>query len=361
MIDILTDQFWVGPERRDGTRSPVGSFGDGVLEVAIKNAGLWEKSLKGGAELYKLPTVKPIADKFLADTRAIAGGFLDTNEKYTVTELGKLGVMEGGAAPPSGGRAGRPVQTELTAAIRIAKETQEAQTPAAHGDGQPSSAATRCSRATASCTSRPASTRRSRPIRPTRIRTRPHREGKGAGPHATRSWRRTPWKNVKAQWDVLEAILQGLAIAYPTVGIALTAPGRSRWPRPAATIPRPPRRRSCQMLDGRTRRHPRDAPQAGRQPRLRARPDPQPALRRHEGRQRHGLEEPRVPGRSPRRCSSSSRTSSSGRRWALPRSPRRPSSSPSSRPRVLRRPLSSASGSGLAPARRSSPGRRRSR
>ena len=38
---------------------------------------------------------------------------------------------------------------------------------------------------------------------------------------AEESLQRTPWKDVKAQWDMLDAVMQGLSIKYPIVGIGL--------------------------------------------------------------------------------------------------------------------------------------------
>ena len=224
MIDVLANQGWVGP--RDETALEVlwGSFGPGILGVASKNSGLWAKSLEGGAELYNLPTVKPLADKFLVDTRAIAGGYLEANEKYCVEELRKLGQTEEGdktPAPSPEEQVNR--QAELTAAIRLATEARTAQ-------AQLRNVVVGLERRYNMMSDRtmyfavgfdPA-----REPDPTDGNPPPDRieKARAAGiPEA--SLTRAPWKEVKAQHDVLDAIMQGLSIAYPAAGIALMAPG----------------------------------------------------------------------------------------------------------------------------------------
>ena len=101
MIKVLAYQGWVGPNDETALEILWGSFGNGVLDVAKGNAEYWKKSLEGGAELYNLPPVKPLANRFLTDVRAIAGGYLDANEKYCVEELRKLGVQEAGDNAPA--------------------------------------------------------------------------------------------------------------------------------------------------------------------------------------------------------------------------------------------------------------------
>ncbi len=221
MIDLLTDQAWIGPRDEYALEAIWGTFGDGIMEVASKNYNLWAKSLQGGAELYKLPAVKPIADKFLADTRVIAGKFLDTNETYTVTELGKLGVTEKGA--PAASEADQAARAaELTAALRLARESTEAQ---AQMRSVTVGLERRYNMMSDSQLYFPATFDPEKAPAPDDENPPPDRIEKAKAKGMTDAQlARTPWKDVKLQWDTLDAILQGLAVAYPVVGIGLMQP-----------------------------------------------------------------------------------------------------------------------------------------
>lgn len=223
MIHVLAYQGWVGPRDETALEILWGSFGNGVLDVAKGNPDHWKKSLEGGAELYNLAPVKPLANKFLVDVRGIAGGYLDANEKYTVDELRKLGVQEEGdktPAPSAEEQANR--QAELTAAIRIATEARTAQEQLRN---VVVSLERRYNMFNDSQLYFPGGFDPAKPPDPKDETPDPSRVEKAKAAGLTEAaLRRTPWKDVKAQYDVLEAIMQGLSIAYPAAGIALMAP-----------------------------------------------------------------------------------------------------------------------------------------
>jgi hypothetical protein len=222
LITILNHQGWIGPFDEYALEALWGSFGDKVLEVAKNNPGEWKLSLEGGAELYNLPLAKPLADKFIVDARDIAGSYLTTNEEYATKELANLGVKEGA----DGGGAGGPSQEEqnarlgeLSAAIRVTKEAGEVQ------KGLRSVVVGLERRyfmptdktlywpMTFNPDAQPDAVDASPP---------PDRDEKArASGVAPENLARTPWKDVKAQWDVLTAIMTGLSIAYPVAGIGL--------------------------------------------------------------------------------------------------------------------------------------------
>lgn len=222
LISILNHQGWIGPFDEYALETLWGSFGDKVLGVAKDNPGEWKLSLEGGAELYNLPIAKPLADKFIVDARGIAGGYLDTNEKYASTELANLGVKEGA----DGGAAGGPSPeqqnarlNELSAAIRVTKEARDVQ----NGLKSVVVGLERRYHMMADktlywpMTFNPDAAPPELDANPP-----PDRDEKArASGVAPESLARTPWKNVKAQWDVLTAIMTGLSIAYPVAGVGL--------------------------------------------------------------------------------------------------------------------------------------------
>jgi hypothetical protein len=225
LIDILTDQFWAGPADEQALEILWGGFGDKILDRAKDRPDLWEKSLKKGAELYELPVAKQLADKFVVDVRGIATRYLDSNERYCTDELKRLGVGEGGGETKPG-EAGAPSaedqatrQAELMAAIRITKEAKLVQ-------DQLRTVPVGLERRLFLLTNRtlyfPVAFNPSAEPDPTDANPPPDRIEKArAAGLSEEALQRVPWKEVKAQWDVLDAIMQGLSIAYPIAGIGL--------------------------------------------------------------------------------------------------------------------------------------------
>ena len=236
--------------------------------VAKDNPGEWKLSLEGGAELYNLPVAKPLADKFIVDARGIAGGYLDTNEKYASEELANLGVKEGA----DGGAAGGPSPeqqnarlNELSAAIRVTKEARDVQ------NGLKSVVVgleRRYYMPTDKTLYWPMTFNPDAPPPELDANPPPDRDEKArASGVAPESLARTPWKNVKAQWDVLTAIMTGLSIAYPVAGVGLMS-GDKAMGDAASEDPKVGQGRDRHHADNDTRLHPRHEAKARRRPRL---------------------------------------------------------------------------------------------
>lgn len=230
-IDALNGG-WTGPFDEYALEAIWGSFGDGMIKVAEANTGRWEVSLKKGAELYKLGAAKSIADKFLVDVRSVATGNVDSNDKYCLDELTRLG--EGGpgtaggapaAGGPAGGAAAAPTPqqrlAELQTAARLMKKARDAQnelsyqvvglrknpmTPPAPGESLPGGIWT------------PYESVAFNPTAP------PTNAEKNPDPGTFAPGTDLPpivsWDDLKAEWGTLQAFEEGLTIAYPVVGIA---------------------------------------------------------------------------------------------------------------------------------------------
>ena len=231
MIGILVDQSWVGPFDEYALETLWGSFGGNILEEAKKSPQLWKKSLEGGAELYKLPVAKELADKFIVDTRSVAGGYLDTNEKYINDELVKLGVEQPGDAAKSGGLGGQGAaptqqeqanrQAEITAAMRLTKSVEDEKKRL----GAINVGISRAYNMMADSTvyfpilfdpAQEPDPTDGNPPQDRREKAAKYWGQRGFAPDELKAW-----KDVKGQWDFLEAISRGLATAYPVVGIGL--------------------------------------------------------------------------------------------------------------------------------------------
>jgi hypothetical protein len=221
-IVISESWGWLGPQDETALETLWGTFGDKVLERAKDRPDLWKKSLEGGAELYELPAVKPLTEKFVKDVRVIAGKYLDSNETYCVNELKRLGVADdkGGAPGPMPSAEDQSArQAELVAAIRITREAKQVQeqlraTPVGL-ERRYHMLADRTLYFPVSFdpNAEPAGLDADPP--PDRIE-----KARAAGV-SEEALRRTPWKTVKAQWDMLDTIMQGLSIAYPVAGVGL--------------------------------------------------------------------------------------------------------------------------------------------
>ncbi|MBX3031368.1 MAG: hypothetical protein KF809_14565 [Chloroflexi bacterium] len=222
LIDIVLSESWgwIGPADETALETLWGTFGEKVLDQAKANPEAWRKSLEGGAELYDLPAVKPVAQKFLSDVRSIAGSYLDSNETYCTDELGGLGIADPTkAGPPTPEERQAERQMELGAALRITQDAKQVQE-------QLRSVPVALERRYAMMSDRTLYFAVSfDPDRePTAEDANPpadrDEKAKAAGV-APESLQRTAWKDVKAQWDMLETVMQGLSIKYPIVGIGL--------------------------------------------------------------------------------------------------------------------------------------------
>jgi hypothetical protein len=220
LIGIILKQSWIGPVDESMLETLWGTFGDKVLDKATGSPDLWRKSLEGGAELYDLPAVKPLSEKFLADVRGVAGGYLDANETYCTGELDALGIPDPEkVGPPLPEQYPAARQMEITAALRITQEAKQVQQ-------QLLSVPVGLERRLFLLTNRTL-------YWPMTFDPNKEPPGADANPPADRdekaraagvpegSLRRTPWQDVKAQWDALETVMQGLSIKYPIVGIGL--------------------------------------------------------------------------------------------------------------------------------------------
>jgi hypothetical protein len=232
-IDAL-NSGWTGPFDEYALEAIWGSFGDKMIDVADGNPGRWDSSLKNGAELYKLGAAKTIADRFLVDVRSVASGNLDSNDRYCVDELARLGEGKPGApggttAATGGGVPPTPEQRldELQTAARLTKMAREAQGKLSYeivglrkntdpqpepGVSLPGGIWTPYINVAFDPTNPPSEAER--------------RPESGAFPPGTDLPTIKSWDDIKQEWDSLQAFEEGLTIAYPVVGItAGNAPG----------------------------------------------------------------------------------------------------------------------------------------
>jgi hypothetical protein len=283
MIDILADQGWLGPNDESALECSGGRSATASWRRIEERRPVGSR--KGGAEPTSCPR-SPIADKFLSDTRAIAGGS-STPTRYTVTGSGarRHGGRGGGARRPSRprarpsvgchpiaktGRAGaaRQVNVSLERRYNMMNDSQlyfpgeRPAAPARSGDENPDPGRVEKARAKGlarRCWPDPMEEREGTVGRP---------GGDPAGPRHRLSHRGNRADgNAAGDGDGRRRRSQGRQ-----------GPDRGDADRSA-------------------RRDPRDATQAGRQARLRAVTDPPAAVRRDEGRQRHRLEGPGQAGR----------------------------------------------------------------
>ncbi len=229
-IDALNGG-WTGPLDEYALEAIWGSFGDGMIKVAEANASRWEASLKNGAELYKLGAAKAIADKFLVDVRSLARGNLDSNDTYCRDELARLGGGEpgaAGAAPPGpaagGGAVASPTPekrlAELQGAARLMKDARKAQGELGHevvglrknenpapepGESLPGGIWEPYVRVQFDLSAPPSEAER--------------RPEEGAFPPGTDLPTIKSWDDIRAEWEALQAFMEGLTIAYPAVGV----------------------------------------------------------------------------------------------------------------------------------------------
>jgi Domain of unknown function (DUF4157) len=91
---------WVGPLDEYELERIWNSFGSDLPAVAEANWALWEESVNYGAELYDIPAVKAVREKFAEDVRETARQYLFVNRDYVRDEMAKLGISENDARAP---------------------------------------------------------------------------------------------------------------------------------------------------------------------------------------------------------------------------------------------------------------------
>ncbi len=94
LIDILLNQFWVGPRDEYALEEIWNSFGDEVLAVGSAHFDVWKKCVDRGAELDNLKAVEKVKAKFKLDVKAIAINYLFTNREYVLSEIESLGLLK---------------------------------------------------------------------------------------------------------------------------------------------------------------------------------------------------------------------------------------------------------------------------
>jgi hypothetical protein len=102
MIEILLDQDWVGPADEYALEALWDTFGSGGIVSAYEsNTDLFKKSVVRGAELYDIPAVQGMRDKFASDVKAVAGAYMRRNRTTVEKEAERLGLggLKGPAAP----------------------------------------------------------------------------------------------------------------------------------------------------------------------------------------------------------------------------------------------------------------------
>lgn len=116
LINVLLDQFWVGPDDELALESIWRSLGNEDHLVSFIQAfpGLWEKCVDRGADLTEIRPYRDIRTHFTHDITALARRYLSENEKVVQDELTALGP-EG--EPPGAG------QSDRIAALQAAADT----------------------------------------------------------------------------------------------------------------------------------------------------------------------------------------------------------------------------------------------
>jgi hypothetical protein len=204
LVDIMLDQFWVGPLDEYIVEDIWKSFGDGVVAVAARNQSQWDRSIDRGAELLKLPAVRTVLDGFKSDVLGLAGSYLNVNEDYVNGELDRLRLVD----KPQTSQADSDAYTrELQRAAREVLRAREAQ---AGLRGVP--VGYKYSVGPGELTPNKVVVKYDPELRP---QSPP--EGNETPPLAT-------WEAVKAEDDRLQGVVRGVANAYPPIFALLESP-----------------------------------------------------------------------------------------------------------------------------------------
>jgi hypothetical protein len=96
LIDILTDQVWVGPFDEWKIEKIWDSFDDKIIEAASTEKGLslWKKSVEKGAELLSIDFVKKFISSFEKEAKKVAYNSLQESEQRVDAVRKKYGITE---------------------------------------------------------------------------------------------------------------------------------------------------------------------------------------------------------------------------------------------------------------------------
>ena len=130
LLEILDDQFWVGPSDESAMERIWESFGEDLPAVAARdNLRLWDICRDRGAELDDLPIVQRMRSSFTPDVRGIAMQYLMQNLVLVFRVLAEFGLpdQEGpvAAATPEQVKKLASLQ-DAAAALAFLQKSQEA-------------------------------------------------------------------------------------------------------------------------------------------------------------------------------------------------------------------------------------------
>jgi hypothetical protein len=118
LIEIVLDQFWVGPSDESWLERCWGALdADALLRFAGPHLDLWDRCRDRGAELDDLPAVGVIRRRFTDEVLALAHHHLYTNQMLVERELEAVGLARDGSG---GEREPTPEQSARLAAIQAA-------------------------------------------------------------------------------------------------------------------------------------------------------------------------------------------------------------------------------------------------
>jgi hypothetical protein len=114
LINILLDQFWVGPSDESALERIWGGMTEEeFVRFAETHQGKWEECMDRGAELLDIAPYRAVQDHFRADITALARHYLKVNEDVAHREIDALGA---GGTPPGPDQAARIVALQAAAA-----------------------------------------------------------------------------------------------------------------------------------------------------------------------------------------------------------------------------------------------------
>ena len=92
MIEILLDQFWVGPSDESKLEEIWKSFGDWLIEIGSTHVDLWNQSIDRGAELANLEPVVKFTAEFQQKALATTSNVLKDSENAINAERIRYGL-----------------------------------------------------------------------------------------------------------------------------------------------------------------------------------------------------------------------------------------------------------------------------
>jgi hypothetical protein len=90
-IKKINSDFWIVFWQEYRLEHLWNSFGKELPKVAWENKAEWDKSLKGGADLYDIPSTMYVSDQFRTATVGIARGYLNENRALVDREKNAIG------------------------------------------------------------------------------------------------------------------------------------------------------------------------------------------------------------------------------------------------------------------------------